>query len=208
MKPKLIPLPAMGTEVLWDNKDKTYIYGRNGSGKTMLLNGMMDYCADNNVTYAHYDAEVSLSEIDHYLTKDPLNIAYAILSLGNFLDNFRDDVRRHLIHRANIKYPHCDIDEYITEIDTLKEFIRLTGDGHSRLFVMIMKIISNPLASYYFLDLAETSLHLIVLGKLIPFIAREAPYMKIVLTTHNPSLVDIGEPYQIQYISLVDGRAV
>lgn len=173
-------LPYLGTPVAWNNTNRTYIIGLNGSGKTLLLNEMRTWCDKKSYTHISYNSVTALSEAEWYIenaTDDVIRLACK--KMLEFSYDFKDDIEGW----AKAK----DKDEEDPEL--LREVLRMCGAGYSRMFVMMAKAYSAPEADYYFMDLPETSLHLHLASKIVDFLMMHFEYTKFVVATHSPEVV-------------------
>ena len=51
MQSQAFKLPIIATPIEWYNMNITYIVGSNGTGKTMLINQMKEWCNNNQYNY-------------------------------------------------------------------------------------------------------------------------------------------------------------
>jgi predicted ATP-binding protein involved in virulence len=173
-------LPYLGTKVDWNNNNRTYIIGYNGTGKTLLLNEMMAWCESKGFEYIHYDSVYALSEAPILLdAASDDDLRYVSKILQNFTYDFQDDISGW----AKAK----NLDEEDPKL--IRHVLDLCGGGYTRMTVMILKAINNPTADYYFMDLPETSIHLALADKLIDFLMSNFEYMKFVVATQSPEVV-------------------
>lgn len=176
-------LPIIATPIEWYNMNITYIVGSNGTGKTMLINQMKEWCNNNQYNYNAYDATVALTEA-YYLIQhaSDIDIKHACKKMADLSMDFKDELRRWFKEKK-------DDDDIFEDVKTLRTVLELAGSGYTRLFVMTIKAISNPSADYYFLDMPETSLHISLAKSLSNYIYSNFPYMKIVIATHSPQVI-------------------
>lgn len=185
----ILNIPYINEKVQWNNGDLTYIVGANGSGKTLLMEAMMDWCDDMGYTYAHYDAISALSEAKYLIdqaTDD--DIIYACKMMCKISIDFRDDIA--VWAKAGNNHTLEQIGDYMQDHILLRNVLSMAGTGYTRFFVLTMKAILNPAANYYFLDLPETSLHPHLAKQISKYLMAMFPYMKIVITTHSPQILD------------------
>lgn len=176
-------LPIIATPIEWYNMNITYIIGSNGTGKTMLINQMKEWCNNNQYNYNAYDATVALTEA-YYLIQhaSDIDIKHACKKMADLSMDFKDELRRWFKEKK-------DDDDIFEDVKTLRTVLELAGSGYTRLFVMTIKAISNPSADYYFLDMPETSLHISLARSISEYIYANFPYMKIVIATHSPEVI-------------------
>ncbi len=176
-------LPIIATPIEWYNMNITYIIGINGTGKTMLINQMKEWCNNNQYNYNAYDATVALTEA-YYLIQhaSDIDIKHACKKMADLSMDFKDELRRWFKEKK-------DDDDIFEDVKTLRTVLELAGSGYTRLFVMTIKAISNPSADYYFLDMPETSLHISLARCISEYIYANFPYMKIVIATHSPEVI-------------------
>ena len=176
-------LPIIATPIEWYNRNITYIIGSNGTGKTMLINQMKEWCNNNQYNYNAYDATVALQGA-HYLIQhaSDIDIKHACKKMADLSMDFKDEL-------SNWFKEKKDDDDIFEDVKTLRTILELSGSGYTRLFVMTIKAISNPSADYYFLDMPETSLHILMARRITKYIYANFPYMKIVIATHSPQVI-------------------
>ena len=176
-------LPIIATPIEWYNRNITYIIGSNGTGKTMLINQMKEWCNNNQYNYNVYDATVALQQA-HYLIEhaSDIDIKHACKKMADLSMDFKDEL-------SNWFKEKKDDDDIFEDVKTLRTILELSGSGYTRLFVMTIKAISNPSADYYFLDMPETSLHILMARRITKYIYANFPYMKIVIATHSPQVI-------------------
>lgn len=176
-------LPIIATPIEWYNRNITYIIGSNGTGKTMLINQMKEWCNNNQYNYNAYDATVALQGA-HYLIQhaSDIDIKHACKKMADLSMDFKDEL-------SNWFKEKKDDDDIFEDVKTLRTILELSGSGYTRLFVMTIKAISNPSADYYFLDMPETSLHISMARRISEYIYANFPYMKIVIATHSPQVI-------------------
>ena len=183
MQTQAFKLPIIATPIEWYNRNITYIIGSNGTGKTMLINQMKEWCNNNQYNYNAYDATVALQEA-HYLIEhaSDIDIKHACKKMADLSMDFKDEL-------SNWFKEKKDDDDIFEDVKTLRTILELSGSGYTRLFVMTIKAISNPSADYYFLDMPETSLHILMARRITKYIYANFPYMKIVIATHSPQVI-------------------
>ena len=183
MQTQAFKLPIIATPIEWYNMNITYIIGSNGTGKTMLINQMKEWCNNNQYNYNAYDATVALQEA-HYLIEhaSDIDIKHACKKMADLSMDFKDELTNWFKEKK-------DDDNIFEDVKTLRTVLELAGSGYTRLFVMTIKAISNPSADYYFLDMPETSLHISLARSLSNYIYSNFPYMKIVIATHSPQVI-------------------
>ena len=153
MQSQAFKLPIIATPIEWYNRNITYIIGSNGTGKTMLINQMKEWCNNNQYNYNAYDATVALQEA-HYLIQyaSDIDIKHACKKMADLSKDFKNELTNW--------FKEKDDDNIFEDVKTLRTVLELSGSGYTRLFVMTIKAISNPSADYYFLDMPEASLHI------------------------------------------------
>lgn len=184
MQPHVFKLPIISSPIVWHNTNNTYIIGSNGTGKSMLINQMKEWCNNNQYNYNAYDATVALTEA-YYLIQhaSDIDIKHACKKMADLSMDFKDELTNWFKEKG-------DDNLYIyDDVKTLRTVLELSGSGYTRLFVMTIKAISNPSADYYFLDMPETSLHISLARCISEYIYANFPYMKIVIATHSPQVI-------------------
>lgn len=177
-------LPIIATPIEWHDKNITYIIGSNGTGKTMLIDQMKEWCNNNQYNYNAYDATVALQEASYFINHaSDIDIKHACKKMADLSMDFKEELSRWFKEEG-------DDDLYIyDDVKTLRTVLELSGSGYTRLFVMTIKAISNPSADYYFLDMPETSLHISLSRCIADYIYSNFPYMKVVIATHSPQVI-------------------
>lgn len=177
-------LPIIATPIEWHDKNITYIIGSNGTGKTMLIDQMKEWCNNNQYNYNAYDATVALQEASYFINHaSDIDIKHACKKMADLSMDFKEELSRWFKEEG-------DDDLYIyDDVKTLRTVLELSGSGYTRLFVMTIKAISNPSADYYFLDMPETSLHISLARCIADYIYSNFPYMKVVIATHSPQVI-------------------
>lgn len=176
-------LPIIATPIKWYNRNITYIIGSNGTGKTMLINQMKEWCNNNQYNYNAYDATVALQEASYFINHaSDIDIKHACKKMADLSIDFKDELTSWVKEKK-------DDDDIFEDVKTLRTVLELAGSGYTRLFVMTIKAISNPSADYYFLDMPETSLHISLASCISKYIYANFPYMKIVIATHSPQVI-------------------
>jgi hypothetical protein len=174
-------------ELKWDNGSFTGIAGRNTDVLKHVLTVMMQWCEDKKYDYITYNIDEDFYYIDEYLKTCTVDeIAFACIILCTFSYDFDQDVT---LWMDKCKKPYNTklniLDEFIDNVDILKRVLILSGSGYARLFIMIVTGLKNPNATYYFLHLPETSLHVLLVEKLISLLLRVFPQMKIVFSSND-----------------------
>ena len=184
MQTQAFKLPIIATPIEWYNRNITYIIGSNGTGKTMLINQMKEWCNNNQYNYNAYDATVALQEASYFINHaSDIDIKHACKKMADLSMDFKEEL-------TNWFKEEGDDNLYIyDDVKTLRTVLELSGSGYTRLFVMTIKAISNPSADYYFLDMPETSLHISLARSLSNYIYSNFPYMKVVIATHSPQVI-------------------
>lgn len=177
-------LPIIATPIEWHDKNITYIIGSNGTGKTLLINQMKEWCNNNQYNYNAYDATVALQEASYFINHaSDIDIKHACKKMADLSMDFKEELTKWFKEEG-------DDNLYIyDDVKTLRTVLELSGSGYTRLFVMTIKAISNPSADYYFLDMPETSLHISLARRISEYIYANFPYMKIVIATHSPQVI-------------------
>jgi ABC-type Mn2+/Zn2+ transport system ATPase subunit len=189
-KPKQIhfTLPYLGTPVDWNNGNRTYIIGYNGSGKTLLLKEMMKWCDTKGYGYAHYDAVTALSEAEYYIANaSDENIIFACKKMSEFSMDFNDDIMGWAKWKNGDTFDQ--IGDFHKDVDLLKHVLGMCGAGYTRMFFMMIKALENPTADYYFMDLPETSMHIMLAERIVDFLMTHFEYMRFAVATHSPEVV-------------------
>ena len=184
MQTQAFKLPIIATPIEWHDKNITYIIGSNGTGKTMLIDHMKEWCNNNQYNYNAYDATVALQEASYFINHaSDIDIKHACKKMADLSMDFKEELSRWFKEKG-------DDNLYIyDDVKTLRTVLELSGSGYTRLFVMTIKAISNPSADYYFLDMPETSLHISLARSISEYIYANFPYMKIVIATHSPQVI-------------------
>ena len=184
MQPHVFKLPIISAPIVWHDKNITYIIGSNGTGKTMLINQMKEWCNNNQYNYNKYDAMTALTEASYFINHaSDIDIKHACKKMADLSIDFKEELSRWFKEKG-------DDNLYIyDDVKTLRTVLELSGSGYTRLFVMTIKAISNPSADYYFLDMPETSLHISLARCISKYIYANFPYMKIVIATHSPQVI-------------------
>lgn len=187
-KQMVFTIPYLNKKVAWNNGDRTYIIGYNGSGKTLLMGEMMTWCDYNNYGYIHYDAVTALSEAQDLINNSSdKDVIHACKMMASLSIDFADDIRGWAKHKNGDSFDQ--IGDYMKDADLLRDVLRMCGNGYTRMFVMTVKAFANPTADYYFLDMPESSMHLHLAERLVAYIMHNFEYMKVVITTHSPEIV-------------------
>lgn len=185
---KIFHIPYINEKVLWNDGDKTYIVGANGSGKTLLMGAMMDWCEDSGYNYSHYDAMAALDEAPFLIQKSSdEDIIYSCKIMCELSLDFKDDIAGWA--KAGNNHSFEQIGDYMQDHILLRNVLSMAGTGYTRFFVLTMKAVLNPTAEYYFLDMPESSLHIMLAQRVVGYLMAKFPYMKIIITTHSPSII-------------------
>jgi len=184
--PITFDLPYVDKTINWYNGDYTVVYGENGAGKTLFLNMVEQWCSDNGYTSVHYNAPYALNEFHPLLDNaTDLELTTACMTMAKFSMDFNEDVMR---WAEKAGYKSSDYAGYMRDAKVLRTVLELCGAGYSRMFVMLIKGLKSSTASYYILDLPETSLHVHVARKIISFLMAKFRNMKFVVATHSPEV--------------------
>lgn len=186
-------------DVEWNNLDMTYIVGINGSGKTSLLYEMMDWCNTQGYNYSHYDAINAVYEKQDYLNNaSNEDIILACKIMSKYLIDFKEHIQGCAIMHDKV------LNDYMRDIQVLKTAISECGSGFTRFFVLLIKMIMNPTANYYFIDMPETSLH-IMIARIIPTILmNHFEQTKFVIATHSPDIISTDLKNPTQHSSIIE----
>lgn len=199
-------IPYLEKEVDWYMRDDTYVIGYNGSGKTLLLKEMMKWCDDHGYDYIHYDAIYALDEFEYYLEGNDDDIALATKMMCEVYLDFEDDLSawlKSMLHEVNDVELKA-YDDFISKIDCIKKIIGMSGNGYKRIFVILMKALEKPHGNFYFLDLPETSLHIMIAREITRFLMHNFDHMKFVIATHSPEVVRFNTDDDEYIINLCD----
>ncbi len=173
-------------KITWHHEDVTYIIGPNGVGKTLLLNEMMDYCDRNGINYNHYDAITALRHADFLINdSDDMDIILSCRFMAELSYDFAEDVKR---WASVMGYPDGKGD-YMEDPKVLRHVLSVCGNGYTRMFIMTVLAMRNPSAGYYFMDLPETSLHIMLMRKIADYLMAHFQHMKFVFATHSPEML-------------------
>ena len=174
-------IPCKDDPIEWENNDFTVIIGMNGSGKTLTLNAMKEYCLERNISYCDYHAPSALKDYENRISAaTPDNILFTIKALTMFSQDLDIDIWAQ--HRYGRDF------DFLSDHELAKEVLVLAGNGYSRMVLLILNALERPQASYYFIDGIEASLHITALSHIVPFMVRFVPDKKIVLTTRSPEV--------------------
>mgnify|MGYP002639856336 CR=1 FL=1 len=192
-----ITIPHIDKTVEWQNGDCTVIVGSHGTGKTLLIEAMKSWCDEKEYEYIHYDAHSAFDDVYELIkNSDDIDIIHSCMIMSTFIKDFEDDIRVWALAKG---YKETEEDKYIRDPTLLRAVLRGCGTGYTRMFIFTIKAIQNPSANYYFLDLPETSLHVMVARKIITYIMSNFRHLKIVAATHSPEIMDdvynINEEY-------------
>lgn len=178
----VMTVPHFG-DVEWHQEDATYVIGANGVGKTLLLNEMMGYCDKKGISYNHYDAITALHHADFLIEEsDDIDIILSCRAMAKMSRDFADDIARW----ADVK--GCKVD-YMDNAELLRYVLQMCGNGYTRMFIMTVLAMRNQGAGYYFMDLPETSLHIMLMRVIAEYLMHNFPHMKFVFATHSPELL-------------------
>jgi len=184
----IIDIPFIDKSVNWYDGDYTIIIGSNGTGKTLLIDSMIQWCETKEYKYAHYDVETALEESHSLINEsDDDDIIYTCNLMTTFSLDFADDIAGWAVADG---YKREDTDGFMKDARVLRRVLSNCGAGYTRMFVMLIKAIKNASAEYFFLDLPETSLHIMICRKITKFIMSCFRHMKIVIATHSPDVLD------------------
>lgn len=183
-----ITIPKINKDIAWENGDYTFIIGQNGTGKTLLMNGMMEWCDSNNVEYIHYDALTALSYAKQLIDESEDDaIILACKMMSELSLDFIDDIKAWSSTKG---YKVDQTDQYMKDAELLRHVLHLAGNGYTRLFIITITAINSPTAGYYFLDMPETSLHVHLAKKVTDYIMYHFKFMKLVVVTHSPEMLN------------------
>jgi len=186
----IFEIPYVGRTVEWLNNDYTIIIGENGSGKTLLLGCMMDWCNSKGYDFVHYDAVTALhTAYDLIECATNQHIIFACKALASFSIDFKDDIIIWAKKEKSKSFDNCNDQRFMKDARFLRSVLRHCGNGYTRMIVMLISAYQKSTASYYFLDLPETSLHIVIVRKLINFIMHHFRYMKVIVATHSPEVI-------------------
>ena len=192
---RIITIPKINEQVEWFDHNTTCIYGTNGTGKTLLMKGMMQWCEEHGYDYAFYtpfDAEGQMEEI--FSTAGDEVIYLAAKQIGTWVINFDETVKAWWKMEHDGKDPEGD--EHYRDIPLLKESIRMSGAGYTKMFVMGAKGLLNQFNNYYFLDTPEQSIHPLIVEHILNWIQNLFPYMKIIVATHSDHMIEQTHQYE------------
>lgn len=175
-------------KVLWNNTNATFVIGPNGTGKTILLNMMADWAYSHNYTYNFYNALTAIDEapalIDNASDDD---IIYVCKMMSEFSMDFNDDIMGWA--KAKNNHTYDQIGDFHQDADLLRDVLRMCGSGYTRMFVLLYLGGQDTGIDYYFLDMPETSMHMVIAQKIINILMNNFPYTKFVISTHSPEVI-------------------
>lgn len=180
-------IPYVNKTAYWYNGSYTVVHGENGAGKTLFLNMLEQWCSDKGYGTVHYDAMTALSEFPYLLQNaTDLELTTTCMIMAKFSMDFNDDVA---LWATAAGYDSDEYYDYMRNSDVLRTVMDRCGTGYTRMFVMIIKGIKSSTASYYLMDLPETSLHIMVARKIVTYLMTKFRNMKFVVATHSPEVV-------------------
>jgi predicted ATPase len=106
--------------------------------------------------------------------------------IASFSVDFQEDLKRW----AGVE----QIDDAYKDVEILKTVFKMAGSGTTRLFMMFYY--NNKPSDYYFLDLPETSQHLIFRRMLVDLLTSFNQHSKFVIATHDPNVFKEEGDYQ------------
>lgn len=178
---QMFKIPFIEKTVLWHNEDVTVLIGPNGSGKTLLLGEMMSWCDARGISYNHYNAVEALYDADYLInTSSDDEIIFACRMMCDISYDFVADINR---WSAVFNGGTSRDDPAL-----LRHVLAMSGAGYTRMFIMTVLAVRNPGAGYYFIDMPETSIHLMLLSKIATYLMGNFRYMKFVFATHSPEV--------------------
>jgi len=192
MKKILFNLPEFlpSNKVLWRNTDYTFIVGMNGVGKTFLLNQMIAWSTHKNYSYAHYDSDTALNIVDDLIdsTSDE-DIIYIAKLIMDFSMDFKDDVFNWT--KAANNHSVDQIGPIGEDATLLRKIFHRAGNGYLRMFtILCLGVQKKGDLDYYFLDLPEASLHILLARKILDILMHDFNLTKFVITTHSPDIIE------------------
>jgi predicted ATPase len=172
-------VPYFEKDVLWHDEDYTVVIGANGVGKTLLLNEMMKYCDKAGISYNHYNAIEALQDAPFLIDEsEDDDIILACRMMQKISHDFDEDVKRWaVVYGVDPEDPAM-----------LRHTLKMAGNGYTRMFIMTVLAARNPAAGYYFLDLPETSLHIMLMRRIAEYLMGNFRHMKFVFATHSPEI--------------------
>lgn len=175
-------VPFIEKTVLWHNEDATLVIGANGAGKTLLLGEMMKWCDIQGISYNHYNAMEALYDAEFLINEsDDTDIIMACRMMSEIAHDFDEDVKR---WATVYKGGACGYDDPAL----LRHVLSMSGNGYTRMFIMTVLAVRNPSAAYYFIDMPETSLHIMLLRRISSYLMENFRHMKFVFATHSPEV--------------------
>ena len=151
---------------------------------------MMKWCYTDDFTYAHYDAVTALYEFDDFLFSPTADIILACRMMSVVFKDFEDDLKAWC--KTIDDKPLITFEDYEEKIDLIKRVISMSGNGYKRMFVMVMKALRTSHPNFYFMDLPETSMHIMIARELTEFMMGNFEYTKFIVATHSPDLISYG----------------
>jgi len=192
-----LPSHLPKSKLLWTNKDITYLVGQNGSGKTLTIMQMAAWCESKGYSYVVYDAMTALYEAPELIENaTPQELKIVCKQMADFSFDFQDDLKR---------WSSGSIEDALNDDSLLRSVLKMIGNGYTRMFVMLYKVVLKE-PEYYFLDLPETSLHVVITRELPRLLMRFSPLSKFVISTHSPEIyreegdyqtIDMDESYEL-----------
>jgi len=183
-----IKFESLGKErsISWDNDNYTIIVADKTDSKRNVLMRMIEWCNSQSFEYITYNVDEIL-DLEYWLENStPFEIVSVTFMMKKIFFDFDDFEKFEKARNITLKNP----DDYIENIDFVKDILRICGSGHSKIFIMFMKAIKNPTAGYYFLYLPETSLHYMVFEKLMSILLGYFVNMKIIFASNSDRLED------------------
>lgn len=171
----------------WVNGDYTVIVADETDSKREVLVKMIDWCNVNSFEYVTYNLD-EVFDIKQYLAESTtFEIVSATLMIKRiFTDLDRDFDMFSKARNIQLK----TVDDYLNNIDLVKEVLMLCGSGYTKIFIMFLKAIKAPTAGYYFLYLPETSLHFMVFQKLLELLLVYFRHLKVIFASNYDRLED------------------
>lgn len=182
MMQQIFKVPFIDKSVLWHNEDATLVIGMNGAGKTLLLGEMMAWCDKSGISYNHYNAMEALYDAEFLINdSDDNDVIMACKMMSEISHDFDEDVKRWATVYNGGK---CGYDDPAL----LRHVMSMAGNGYTRMYIMTVLAVRNPAAAYYFIDMPETSLHIMLMRRIAEYLMHNFRYMKFVFATHSPEV--------------------